>query len=104
MVANIFANLMSGMVDKEKITHDTIKNALNEVLAELNEGRHFEDHYKAKDFFLMIKPEKDVFIEGESEVETMSFHIMQIMYEGDRRVGQKIVRQITLKEILGIEE
>ena len=104
MTANILANLMGGLVDKREITHETIKKALNSVLKELNEGRNLEDQYKAKDFFIMIMPEEDVLIKGQFQINEMSFHIVQVVYSEGKRIGQKIVREITLEEILGIDE
>jgi len=98
MIANFLANALGGLVDKEKMTHDTIKNALNEVLAELNEDRHFEDHLTSKDFFIMIKPIGVVKNDGETEVESMKYYIYKM-----EPTGPKVVREITLKEILGIE-
>lgn len=100
MQLNILGNLMGGMVDKEKIARESIINGLNEVLASLNENRHFEDHYTSKDFWVMIKPTGHKFEDGETEVEGMKLHV----YFQPPGAVPKFVREITLKEILGIED
>jgi len=78
---NMFANLMGGLVDKEQITYDTIQTTLEDVAEEL--GCNY------KDFFIMIKPTNDDF--------DMKFFI----YKLENGVP-KMVREITLKEILNI--
>lgn len=78
---NMFANLMGGLVDKEQITYDTIQETLENVAEEL--GCNY------KDFFIMIKPLNDDF--------DMKFYI----YKLESGVP-KMVREITLKEILNI--
>ena len=78
---NMFANLMGGLVDKEQITYDTIQTTLEDVAEEL--GCNY------KDFFIMIKPTNDDF--------NMKFFI----YKLENGVP-KMVREITLKEILNI--
>jgi hypothetical protein len=77
----MFANLMGGLVDKEQITYDTIQTTLEDVAEEL--GCNY------KDFFIMIKPTNDDF--------DMKFFI----YKLENGVP-KMVREITLKEILNI--
>ena len=49
----MFENLLGGLVDKEKITYDTIQSTLEDVAEELN--------CSFKDFFIMIKPTNDDF-------------------------------------------
>lgn len=100
MIANIFANLMGGLVDQEKIANEKFTNALNEVLAELNEGRELEQHYSSKDFFVTIKPIGHKIDQGQTEVTGMKFYIyLHVAGLG----APKYIREITLKEILGIE-
>lgn len=77
----MFADLMGGLVDKEQITYDTIQTTLEDVAEEL--GCNY------KDFFIMIKPTNDDF--------DMKFFI----YKLENGVP-KMVREITLKEILNI--
>ena len=74
---------MGGLVDKEKITHDTIQSTLEDIAEELG-----VDHSK---FFIMIKPVNVTF--------TMKFYIYQMQENG----VPKPVREITLKEILNVE-
>ncbi len=78
---NMFSNLMGGLVDKEQITYDTIQETLENVAEEL--GCNY------KDFFIMIKPTNDDF--------DMKFFI----YKLENGVP-KMIREITLKEILNI--
>ena len=78
---NMFSDLMGGLVDKEQITYDTIQTTLEDVAEEL--GCNY------KDFFIMIKPTNDDF--------DMKFFI----YKLENGVP-KMVREITLKEILNI--
>jgi len=78
---NMFADLMGGLVDKEQITYDTIQTTLEDVAEELG--------CSYKDFFIMIKPTNDDF--------DMKFFI----YKLENGVP-KMVREITLKEILNI--
>jgi len=77
----MFSNLMGGLVDKEQITYDTIQETLENVAEEL--GCNY------KDFFIMIKPTNDDF--------DMKFFI----YKLENGVP-KMIREITLKEILNI--
>ena len=78
---NMFANLMGGLVDKEKITHDTIQTTLENIAEELN--------CNWNEFFVMIKP-----YNGDFE---MVFYI----YHQKHGEAPKFVREISLKEILG---
>lgn len=78
---NMLSNLMGGLVDKEQITYDTIQETLENVAEELG--------CSYKDFFIMIKPLNDNF--------DMKFYI----YKLENGVP-KMVREITLKEILNI--
>lgn len=99
----MLGNILGKMIDVEKQTYNTIKDALNSVLAELNEGRELKDHYTSKDFFLMIRPTGVHVEDGETEVESMKFFIYKLEHAEGKMTGMKIVREITLKEILGIE-
>jgi len=78
---NMLASMMGGLIDKEKITHDTIQKALEKVATEL-ECTH-------KELFIMIKPVNETF--------TMVFYIYRIVEAGP----PKFVREIKLVEILG---
>jgi hypothetical protein len=77
---NMLANMLGGFVDKEQITYDTIQSTLENVAEEL--GCSF------KDFFIMIKPTNENF--------DMKFYIYKL-----ENGTPKLVREITLKEILG---
>jgi hypothetical protein len=79
----MLGNLMSGLINTEKITHDTIQSTLEDVADELGCSH--------KDFFIMIKPVDDEF--------NMKFHI----YKAENGSAPKHVREITLKEILSNE-
>lgn len=78
----MLGNLMKGLVDTEKITHDTIQTTLENVAEEL--GCDY------KDFFITIKPVDEQF--------NMRFDIYHLV--NNKPV---FVRNITLKEILGNE-
>ena len=80
---NMFANLMGGLVDKEKITHDTIQSTLEDIADELGCSH--------TDFFVMIKPKDADF--------SMKFYI----YHTPENAAPKFIREISLKEILGGE-
>lgn len=77
----MLGNMLSGLVDTEKLTRDTIQNALEEIAEELQCSH--------KEFFVMIKPSDEKF--------NMKFYIYRI-YE-DKAPAP--VREISLKEILG---
>lgn len=79
----MFGEILGKLVDKEKVTFDTIQSALEEVSIELGCSH--------KELFIMIKPENEKF--------DPRFYIYKI--EG---TGPRMVREITLKEILDIEE
>lgn len=79
----MFEQLLGGFVDKEQITHDTIQECLENIAEELGCSH--------KDFFVMIKPADETY--------TMRFYI----YKFENGVP-KIVREISLKEVLGITE
>lgn len=81
---NMFGNLLGGLVDKEKITHDTIQGTLQDVSEELN--------CSYKDFFIMIKPKNEKF-----EMRFDIFHIKE------KEGKPTFIREITLKEILGTD-
>ena len=76
----MLGNLLGGLVNKEKMTHDTIQETLHSISEELD--------CSEKDFFVMIKPVDSDF--------NMKFYI----YKLEKGVP-KLIREITLKEILG---
>jgi len=76
----MFGNLLGGLIDKEKITHDTIQSTLENVAEELN--------CTFKDLFIMIKPIDETF--------TMKFYIYKL-----ENAAPKFVREIPLSEVLG---
>ena len=78
----MLGNLLGGLFDKNKIVHDTIQTTLENVSEELN--------CKFNELFIMIKPIDKTF--------TMKFYIYKI------ENSPKLVREITLSEILGDEE
>jgi hypothetical protein len=75
----MLGNLLGGLIDTEQIVHDTIQSTLENVAEELN--------CTHKELFIMIKPIDESF--------TMKFYIYKI------EQSPKLVREITLKEILG---
>jgi hypothetical protein len=75
----MFGNLLGGLIDTEQIVHDTIQTTLENVAEELN--------CTHKELFIMIKPIDESF--------TMKFYIYKI------EQSPKLIREITLKEILG---
>lgn len=77
----MLSNLMGGLIDKEKITHDTIQTTLENIAEELD--------CEWNEFFVMIKP-----IDNEFE---MNFYI----YQQQSGKAPKFIREISLKEILG---
>ena len=77
----MFSSLMGGLVDKEKITHDTIQGTLEDLAEELG-CSHTE-------LFVMIKPTDAEF--------NMKFYV----YSCPENTPPKFVREISLKEILG---
>lgn len=77
-------SILGGLVDKEKITHDTIQSTLENIAEEYNlPFSHFQ---------IMIKPINEKF--------EMKFFI----YKTELNLPPVFLREITLKEILGIEE
>lgn len=79
----MLGNLLGGLIDKEAITHDTIQSTLENIAEEL--GCDY------KEFFIMIKPSDETY--------TMRFWIYRI-----EKQGPKLVREITLKEILNPDD
>jgi len=79
----MFGNLMSGLVNTEKITHDTIQNTLEDLAEEL--GCNYTD------FWIMIKPVNETY--------TMKFWV----YKQEQGKAPVFVREITLKEILNTD-
>jgi hypothetical protein len=80
----MFDKLLGGLVDKEKIAHDTIQETLVSISKEL--GVEFSK------FFVMIKPI--------DKLCDMKYYIY-LLEEGK---PPKIVRELTLTEIFGDEE
>lgn len=80
---NMFAGMLGGLVDKEKITRDT----LNDTLKELSE----EYECKPTEIFLMIKP----------TTEKIDFKCWVYKLEEGNPV---LKREITLKEVLGVTD
>lgn len=78
---NMFANLVGGLVDKERITRDTIQTTLENIAEELG--------CEWNEFFVMIKPIDNEF--------NMNFYI----YQNQESKAPTFVREISLKEILG---
>ncbi len=78
---NMFSNLMGGLIDKERITYDTIQSTLENIADEL--GCEWQN------FFVMIKPTDNEY--------NMKFYI----YRQSTGEAPKFVREISLKEILG---
>ena len=74
----MFGDLLGGLIDKERITHDTIQSTLEDVAEELGCNHN--------ELFIMIKPIDETF--------TMKFYIYKI------ENTPKMIREITLKEIL----
>lgn len=79
----MLGNLMSGLINTEKITHDTIQSTLEDVAEELG--------CSYKDFFITIKPIDEEF--------NMKFDI----FHAEQGKAPRHVRVITLKEILSNE-
>ena len=77
----MFASLVGGLVDKERITYDTIQTTLENIAEEL--GCDWNE------FFVMIKPTDKEF--------AMKFYI----YQNQQSKAPTFVREISLKEILG---
>lgn len=75
----MFQELLGGLIDKEKAIYNTIKDALEEVAEELN--------CSYDKFIIAIKP-------------TDEKHNFKCYIMSD---GFKLVREITLKEIIGEE-
>jgi len=78
--------LMGGLIDKEKITRETITDTLQELKTELE--------CEQTDLFIMIKPFND---EGEFKC---------YVYQNKEKVNGNgkvpmLIREITLKEIIG---
>lgn len=78
----MFGSLLGGLIDKEKITHDTIQETLLNVSEELN--------CSYKELFIMIKPVDETF--------TMKFYIYKLV-----KGAPKLIREIPLSEVLGGE-
>jgi len=79
----MFEGLLGGLIDKEQITRDYIQNALEKVSQELG--------CSYKDFFIMIRPSDE------------DFNHKYFICKYDEKGNPKMVREITLKEILASE-
>lgn len=79
---NMFANLMGGLIDKEAITQETISNTIQDLSEEFA--------CKPDELFIMIKPKN----------EKCDFSCWVYKMEP----GPVLKREITLKEILGIND
>lgn len=80
----MFGNLIGGLFDKEKLVRETIQGALENVAEEMKCSH--------KDLFIMIKPFN------------AEFDFKCYIYEVFSNGNPKLVREISLKEILGDEE
>lgn len=81
---SFFENILGGLVDKERITHDTIQSTLENIAEELK--------CPWNEIFVMIKPINEDF--------NMKFYI----YHQEQGKAPKFIREISLKEILGGEK
>jgi len=79
----MFTEMLGGLVDKEKMTYDTIQTTLENVAEEL--GCDY------RDFFVMIRP-----MDAD-----LNFKFFICKY--DEKGNPLKVREITLKEVLNIE-
>jgi hypothetical protein len=78
-------DIFGGLFDKEGMVSTTIENTLENISEELG--------CKKTDLFIMIKPTKDVFDEDNTNFKNWVYQIID---------GKpKLVREISLKEILG---
>jgi len=75
-------NMMGGLVDKEQITKDYIKDALSLAALEFKLDR--------KELMFFIKPVSDEF----------DFKIYIIHWDIEKNVPKKFLREITVKEIV----
>lgn len=91
----MFGNILGSLFDKEKMVRETIQSALENVLEELNEKRNKEEvknEYNHDNLFIMIKP---------FNVELDFKCYIYLVASGS---APKLVREISLNEILGGEE
>ncbi len=77
----MFGELLGGLIDKEEMTRKTIKNALEDVAEELGCSH--------KECFITIMPTDE------------KFNHKYFVCKYDESGNPKMVREITLKEILG---
>lgn len=75
----MLGNMLKGFIDTEGIVRDTIQQTLENVAQELQCSHN--------ELFIMIKPINEEF--------DMKFYVYKI------EQGPKLIREITLKEILG---
>lgn len=91
----MFGNILGSLFDKEKMVRETIQSALENVLEELNEKRNKEEvknEYNHDNLFIMIKP-------FNAELDFKCY--IYLVASGS---APKLVREISLNEILGGEE
>jgi len=77
----MFGSMLGGLFDTESIVRDTIQSALEKIAVELQCSHN--------ELFIMIKPINEEF--------DMKFYVYKI------EQSPKLIREITLKEILGGE-
>ena len=78
----MIGEMLNGLVDTEKLTHDTIQTALEELAIEMKCSH--------SDFFVMIKPADEKY--------NMKFYVYRL-YNG----VPKLEREIPLREILALD-
>lgn len=88
----MLGNLLGNLFDKEKLVRETIQGALENVLEELNEGKGEGEKYNHSNIFIMIKPFNE------------EFDFKCYIYLVANGSAPKLVREISLNEILGGEE
>ncbi len=80
----MLGGLLNGMFDKEQMTYDTVQNALDNLMDELNSEGAGLTH---KDMFIMIRP---------TDTEFNHKYFLGKFIAGN----PVVVRELTLKEIL----
>ena len=78
----MIGEMLNGLVDTEKLTHDTIQTALEELAIEMKCSH--------SDFFVMIKPADEKY--------NMKFYVYRL-HNG----VPKLEREIPLREILALD-
>ena len=87
---NMFASLMGGLVNTEKITHDTIQSTLENIAEELGCSH--------RELFIKISAIDEDF--------NPVFHIFHTMEQDnfEKIPNYRFIREISLKEVLGGEQ